>query len=63
MKTEIEKLQRRISRLKLQKETYANYNPDKDNYHTGWSAGYLDGKLTILEDKLYDMKRTENENN
>ena len=58
---EIENLKRRIARLYTQLATYDKENmAAKYTAYGIWSIGYLEGKLAVLEEQLFDLKEAQN---
>ena len=56
---EIRNLRRRIARLQEQRRIAKLTPPEQLTYYGGWSIGYLEGKLAILEDRLFDLEADE----
>lgn len=50
------KLERRIQRLRTLLEPMEGWDQYSHTFHGGWSKGYNEGKLAILEDLLDELK-------
>lgn len=60
---DIEKLKRRLTRLRKQKdemESRHKGNEEKYTYHGGFDLGYLKGKITEIEDIIDDLEEDTN---
>ena len=52
----------RIKRVKQRVDSVKHYNSDEHTFHGGWTQGYWDGQLSVLEDLqdiLEDMRAEE----
>ena len=49
------RIKRRIARLQLQLEQYDKNNMKSMTAHGGWGIGYIEGKLSILEELLDEL--------
>ncbi len=52
----IEKLKRRIEKSKVTLETMKDWDSNSHTFYGGWSKGYTEGKLAILEDLLDELE-------
>lgn len=56
-----EKIKRRLDRLKKQRDDLAEKHKGKESeftYHAGYSLGYIEGRISVLEDVLDDISET-----
>lgn len=44
----------RINRVKKRVQSVEHYNSDEHTFHGGWTQGYWEGQLSVLED-LHDL--------
>lgn len=53
----IKKLERKLKRLQSRLESYDLDKPsERYNYFGGWSVGYIQGQISMLEDLLDDIQ-------
>lgn len=45
-------VRRRINRVEKNIAKYENYSSETHTFHGGWSQGYYEGQLSVLEDIL-----------
>lgn len=61
----IKKLYRKLKRnLSLQSELNEKFKNNEMNltYHAGWNKGYVDGKITTIEDIIDELELLKNQN-